>query len=64
MQAPKQAVVGGATISAVSAISAVIAVTAVTPCGEAAVTSLEEACLRPLGVGQTREKLGVPFWKT
>ena len=57
VQAPKQAAVGGAavttvsTVSAVSAVTAVTTVTAVTAGGGAAVTSLEEACSRPIGVG-------------
>ena len=62
MQAPKQAAVGGAavtTVSAVSAVSAVTAVTAITAVTEgegAAVSSLDEACSRPLGTwGQTSQ---------
>ena len=51
VQAPKQAAVGGA------------AVTAITAGQGAAVTSLEEACSRPLGLGQTRVQLGVLFLK-
>ena len=57
MQAPKQAAVGGAAVTTVSAVSAVSAVTAVTAViavtagGGAAVTSLGEACSRPLGFG-------------
>ena len=67
MQAPKQAAVGGAvvtTVSAVTVVSSVTVISAVIACGEAAFTSLGEACSRPLGVRQTREQLGVPFWKT
>ena len=62
MLAPKQAAVGGAavtTVSAVSPVSAVTVVTAVTAvtAGEgAAVSSLDEACSRPLGTwGQTSQ---------
>ena len=70
VQAPKQAAVGGAavtTVSAVSAVSAVTAVTAVTVVTEgegAAVSSLGEACSRPLGRGGRLVKARSPFWKT
>ena len=70
MQALKQVEVGGAavtTVSAVSAVSAVTvvtAVTAVTAAGEAAITSLEEACSRPQGRGGRLVKARSPFWKT
>ena len=42
-------------------LQVVTAVTVVSAGEGAAVTSLGEACSRPLGVGQTREQLGVPF---
>ena len=50
-QAKGQATVGEAAVITVSTVTAVTAVTAATPGGGAAVTSLEEACSRPLGVG-------------
>ena len=70
MQAPKQAAVGGVAVTAVSAVSAVLAVIAVTAVaavtagGEAAITSLEEACSRPLGRGGRLVKARSPFWKS
>ena len=49
-QANGQATVGEAAITTVSTVTAVIAATTVTAGSGAAVTSIEEACSRPLGV--------------
>ena len=58
MLAPKQAAIVGAAVTTVSAVSAFTAVTE----GEgAAVSSLDEACSRPLGRGGRLVKARSPF---